>query len=145
MPLARWSTTAAEITERVAFHLHGGAPPTARVVLWEQQNRRVLLHLSSLRLARDGGSAPYRLASRGEATPAALATYGADRLGVPGAPLLGLVTHQALGDRPIPVALDVELESDHGRVVIVSGGGTVAGYPTGPLAELITSAVVVRL
>jgi hypothetical protein len=101
--------------------------------------------VSSLRLTRDGGSAPYRLASRGQATLAALATYGADRLGVPGAPLLGFVTHRALGDRPIPVALDVELESERGRVVIVSGGGTVAGYPTGPLAELITSAVVVRL
>ena len=55
------------------------------------------------------------------------------------------MTHRALGDQPIPVALDVELESERGRVVIVSGGGTVAGYPTGPLAELITSAVVVRL
>ena len=39
----------------------------------------------------------------------------------------------------------MELRSDGGRVVVVSGGGTVAGFPTGPLAELITSAIVVRL
>jgi hypothetical protein len=29
--------------------------------------------------------------------------------------------------------------------VVVSGGGTVAGYPTGPLAELITAAIAVQL
>jgi hypothetical protein len=101
--------------------------------------------VSSFELAREGGSAPYRLVSRGDTTPVALARYGADRLGVPGGPLLGLVTQRALGDRPIPVALDMELISENGRVVVASGGGTVAGYPTGPLAQLITSAIVVRL
>ncbi len=101
--------------------------------------------VSSFELTRDGGSAPYRLTSRSDTTPAQIAEYGADRLGVPGAPLLGLVTQNALGDRPIPVALDMDLESEDGRIVVVSGGGTVNGYPTGPLAELITSAIVVRL
>jgi hypothetical protein len=38
----------------------------------------------------------------------------------------------------------MELRSDGGRIVVVSGGGTVAGMPTGPLAELITSAVALR-
>ena len=28
---------------------------------------------------------------------------------------------------------------------VVSGGGTVAGLPTGPLAELLTNAIVVQL
>ena len=37
------------------------------------------------------------------------------------------------------------LSSDDGRITVVSGTGTVAGLPTGPLAELITSLVVVRL
>lgn len=100
--------------------------------------------VSSFELARDG-SAPYRLRASSETTPAAIAGYGADRLGVPGAPLLGLVAQNALGDRHIPVSLDMDLESEDGRVVVVSGGGTIAGYPTGPLAELITSAIVVRL
>ncbi len=100
--------------------------------------------VSSFELARDG-SAPYRLQASSETTPAAIAGYGADRLGVPGAPLLGLAAQNALGDRHIPVSLDMDLESEDGRVVVVSGGGTIAGYPTGPLAELITSAIVVRL
>jgi hypothetical protein len=39
----------------------------------------------------------------------------------------------------------MELTSEDGRIQVVSGGGTVAGVPTGPLAELITSAVVIRL
>ncbi len=101
--------------------------------------------VSSFELTRSGGSAPYRLATRGDTTPAQIAEYGADRLGVPGTPLLGLVTQNALGDRPIPLALDMDLKSEGGRIVVVSGGGTVDGYPTGPLAELITSAIVVRL
>lgn len=101
--------------------------------------------VSSFELTRAGASAPYRLATRSDTTPAAIAQYGADRLGIPGAPLLGFATQNALGDRPIPVALDMDLESEDGRIVVVSGGGTVDGYPTGPLAELITSAIVVRL
>ena len=39
----------------------------------------------------------------------------------------------------------MELQSDGGRVVVVAGGGTVAGIPTGPLAELITEAIAIRL
>jgi len=35
--------------------------------------------------------------------------------------------------------------SEDGRVRVVSGGGTVAGFETGPLAQLITSAIVVQL
>ncbi len=39
----------------------------------------------------------------------------------------------------------MELTSADGRLDVVSGGGTVAGIPTGPLAQLITSAIVVRI
>jgi hypothetical protein len=100
---------------------------------------------ASFELTRDGSSAPYHLVSRSRATPGDVAQYGADRLGIPGGPLLGFFTRNALGNRPIPIALDMDLRSEGGRVVVVSGGGTVAGYPTGPLAELITSAISVRL
>jgi len=97
-------------------------------------------------LARPGPSAPYRLVSRSRTTPAELAAYGASRLGLPGGPLLGFFAGQAPGgNRPIPIDLDMGLRSDNGRVVVVSGGGTVAGYPTGPLAELITSTIAVQL
>jgi hypothetical protein len=55
------------------------------------------------------------------------------------------LTRQAVGNRPIPIDLRMALRSDGGRAVVVSGGGTVAGIPTGPLAELITAAISVRL
>ncbi len=102
--------------------------------------------VASFDLTRPAPSAPYHLVSSTRTTPGDLAQYGASRLGLPGGPLLRFFTEQALGgSRPIPIDLDVELRSDGGRVVVVSGGGTVAGYPTGPLAELITSTIAVRL
>ena len=45
----------------------------------------------------------------------------------------------------LPIDLDMQLTSDDGRVQVVSGGGNVAGLPTGPLAELLTNAIVVQL
>jgi hypothetical protein len=102
--------------------------------------------VASFDLTRPAPSAPYHLVSSTRTTPGDLAQFGASRLGLPGGPLLRFFTEQALGgSRPIPIDLDMELRSDGGRVVVVSGGGTVAGYPTGPLAELITSTIAVRL
>jgi hypothetical protein len=100
--------------------------------------------LSSFALTRDG-SAPYRLLSQGEVVPAELVDFGADQLGLPGGGFLGGIAGQALGDAAVPVELDMELTSDEGRVEVTSGGGTIAGLPTGPLAELITAAIVVQL
>jgi hypothetical protein len=95
-------------------------------------------------LERDG-SDPYTVRSESATTAAELVEYGADSLGLPGGGLLGFFADRATGDTPIPIRLDMQMESDDGRVRVVSGGGTVAGYPTGPLAELITAAIVVRL
>ena len=101
--------------------------------------------VASFELARDG-SGPYTVRSTSSTTAASLVDFGVDSLGLPGGGLLGFFAEQATGvDRRIPIRLDMEMESDEGRVRVVSGGGTVAGYPTGPLAELITAAIVVRL
>lgn len=55
MPLARWSTPSAEVTERIALRLSAGAPANSGLVLWERDNRRVLLHLATLVVSvRDG-------------------------------------------------------------------------------------------
>jgi hypothetical protein len=101
----------------------------------------------SFELARSGSSASYHLASSSRATPGAIANYGASRLGIPGGPLLRYFANQAFGGSrvPIPINLDMQFRSDGGRIVVVSGGASVAGIPTGPLAELITSAIVVQL
>jgi hypothetical protein len=100
--------------------------------------------LDRFRLTRSG-SAPYRLTARGDAVPADVVAYGVGRLGLPGGGLLGGLTGQALGSAPVPFTLDMELASDDGRILVVGGGGTVAGVPAGPLARLLTAAIVVRL
>lgn len=101
--------------------------------------------VASFALSRDG-SRPYSLRSSSTTTAAELVSYGASRLGVPGSSLIPLITGDRPGaNAPIPVELDMTLESEDGRIVVTEGGGEVAGYPTGPLAELITSAIVVRL
>jgi hypothetical protein len=101
--------------------------------------------LASFELTRPGPAAPYHLAARGRTTPTDLASYGASTLGLPGGPLLSYLGDQVLERQYIPVRLDMGLESDDGRIVVVSGTGTIAGVPTGPLAQLITSIVAVRL
>jgi hypothetical protein len=99
-------------------------------------------------LTRDG-SDPYRLQSVASTTLAGLAGFGGSQFGgFLGRLALGIGAREALGPaarRPIPIRLDMELADESGRVVVVGGSGTVAGIPTGPLAELITAAIVVRL
>jgi hypothetical protein len=101
--------------------------------------------IQTLELNRDGSAATYHFVTRGSATAGAIASYGASRLGLVGGPLLGAIAAGVTGKRPIPIDLDMQLRSDSGRIVVVSGGGSVAGFPTGPLAELITAAIVVQL
>jgi hypothetical protein len=101
--------------------------------------------LAAFDLTRPAPDAPYHLVTRGRTTPADLAAYGASQAGLPGGPLLSYLGNQYLGSDVISLHLDMELESDDGRIVVTSGTGTVAGIPTGPLAELITSVVVLKL
>jgi hypothetical protein len=101
--------------------------------------------IRTFELTRDGPEATYDLVLAGSATPADIATYGAARLGLVGGPLLGAIAAQLGGKRPVPIDLDMQLRSEDGRVVVESGGGTVAGLPAGLLAQVITSAIVVRL
>lgn len=102
--------------------------------------------LDSFELSRDAPG-PYVLSASGDTSPAALVDFGISSLDLPGGPFAGLALETLFDDTDvqIPLDLDIELTSDEGRVEVISGGGTVAGFPTGPLAELITSAIVVRL
>lgn len=101
--------------------------------------------VESFGLSRDG-SDTYSLQSTSTTTGTELLQYGAAELGVPGSSLIPLITgDQPEANAPLPVELDMELESEDGRILVTEGGGEIAGYPTGPLAELITSAIVVQL
>jgi hypothetical protein len=102
--------------------------------------------LTSFELQRDGDG-PYRLIATGATSPDELVDYGIEEFALPGGSiadaaleLFGIDTNVTM-----PIDLDMELTSDDGRIQVVSGSGTIAGVPTGPLAELLTSAIVVQL
>ena len=102
--------------------------------------------LTDFELNRNG-EGPYTLTTDATTTPTALVDYGVEGLDLPGGGLADL----ALGffgidtNVVVPVKLDMQLTSENGRIQVVSGGGTVAGVPTGSLAELLTAAIVVKL
>lgn len=102
--------------------------------------------LTRFELQRDGAG-PYSLLASGETTAGELTAFGFDQIELPGESFLDLLLDPFVErvDAPLPIELEMELSSDDGRVEVVSGGGEVAGIPTGPLAELITSAIVLQL
>jgi hypothetical protein len=103
------------------------------------------IDLERFELTREGGPS-YRLSAAGSTSTSALVDYGIESAAPSGGlasialDLFGIET-----DYEVPIDLDMEVTSDEGRVRVVSGDGTIGGVPAGPLAELITSAVVVRL
>ena len=101
--------------------------------------------LDTFLLTRDGDDL-YSLQSRGSSSAADLAEFFADDADVPGADILGgIISATGVGGRDVDVELDMKLDSDEGRIQVVDGGGEVAGIPAGPLAEVITQAILARL
>jgi hypothetical protein len=97
-------------------------------------------------LAREGGDV-YRLRTRATTTGTELLEYGAQTFAPLAGPIVGAFSDRApaAARETVPVELDMELASDDGRIEVVSGGGTIAGFDAGPLAEIVTAAVVSRL
>ena len=102
--------------------------------------------LDTFELQRDGDG-PYHLTTAGSTSPDELVGYGIEGLSLPGGGVVGTALDLLGVDTSVtvPIDLDMQLSSDHGRIRVVSGGGEIAGLPTGPLAELLTSAIVVQL
>ena len=100
-----------------------------------------------LTMARPEGAASYRLEVRGAVGARELATYAASRYAGPlGALAAGIGSRAVPADAPpIPVQLSVDLASDDGRPRVLSGAGTIAGIPAGPLGELMAAAVAAEL
>ncbi len=95
---------------------------------------------------RDSG--PYAMAAEGTMTGAELLRHGGDWLlpAVPGTGLIGtLARGTPLGSRPVPLALEIELHSEADGLRVGGGGGSIAGYPAGPIATSIAAAVARRL
>ncbi len=101
----------------------------------------------SFRLDRDHGSSTYALSLEASFTPSALASYlGSSVGGGLGGLLGGLAGGLAPGGtQPVPVEVQAQLESDGGNPRVVSGAGSVAGVPLGPLVEALAAAVIARI
>lgn len=97
-------------------------------------------------LERSGGGS-YAMAVRTQTSAAELAALGLEVLPeLPGGALLGTVAGAApLRSRSFTVALEIELISEPGGLRVGAGGGSIAGYPAGPLAAAIAAAVARRL
>ncbi|MBA2256392.1 MAG: hypothetical protein H0W05_04185 [Thermoleophilaceae bacterium] len=103
------------------------------------------VRLEHLVLSRNGDE-PYSLEATGTTSLADLAGSAGEDFEVPGSDLLGAILNATgVGGSDLALDLDMRLESDGGRVRVLEGGGEVAGIPTGPLAELIASAIVVEV
>ena len=92
------------------------------------------------------GDQRYRIETDATATIQDIARVAGEQFG----PLGGLIGSIAGGSvpfsaAPVPIRLDGEVEADDGEVVMVSGDARVAGLPAGPLARLVTNAVLSRL
>jgi hypothetical protein len=104
-------------------------------------------HTDSFILNKSGGHNAYDLAVRASFTPSALASYLGSTVGGGLGGLFGGIAGGLMpgGTQPVPVAVDVRLESNGGSPRVVSGAGTVAGVPMGPVLEAVVAAVVARL
>ena len=102
--------------------------------------------LALFSLTREGDG-PYTMRTIATTSGTDLISFGADRFGFSAAaPILGFLAGRSEeATRRIPIDMDMEMVSEDGRLRVTDGGGTVAGYPTGPLAELIVATIVERL
>jgi hypothetical protein len=99
-------------------------------------------------MSRDGEDGDYRLVSSGSSSVARVSTYLSSGLPPLVSSLLAGVTSGVTGraaNRAVPFTLDAELASDDGEPRFVSGSGSVAGIPAGPLAALLAQSVLSRL
>ena len=98
------------------------------------------------RFRLDGlGGGRYRIDVEATASVQDLARVAGEQFG----PLGGLIGGVAGGSvpfsgAPVPVRLDGELKAHDGEVEMTSGGGAVAGLPAGPMARLVTNAILSR-
>jgi hypothetical protein len=102
-------------------------------------------HTQSFALDRNKDESTYTLGVRASFTPSALASYlGSNVGGGLGGLFGGLAGGLLGGSQPVPVAVRAVLRSDGGDPEVVSGAGSVAGVPMGPLLEAVTAAIIAR-
>jgi hypothetical protein len=102
--------------------------------------------VGALVLARGRGES-YAFAMRGTVAAADLVRLADEMLsGLPTGPVAGAVAGGlSLTGREISVSVQIELISEPAGLRVGAGGGTVAGYPAGPIATAVAAAVARRL
>lgn len=104
------------------------------------------LQAGTFTLTRSRRDDAFRMRVVGQMTPEGAARYAGEQFA---GPLGGLVGDLAglfpFGSQPLPVEIDAALVAGGGGVRITAGGGSVAGIPLGPFAELLAEAVAARL
>ena len=92
------------------------------------------------------GDRTYRIDVDATATVRDLAAEGGAQFGPLGELIGGLAGGSVpFSTQPVPVRFDGEVEARDGDVRVVSGAGRVAGLPAGPVARLVTNAILSRL
>ncbi len=92
------------------------------------------------------GDDPYVLGMRGTTSLSDIAEFAAGNASVPGSGILGTILNfTGVGGADLDIDVDMELVSDDGRIQIPRAAARSPGFPTGPIAELVTSAIVLRL
>lgn len=100
---------------------------------------------NSFRL-ESAGAGRYRIDVDASASIQDLAKVAGEQFGPLGELIGGIAGGSVpFSGAPVPVRLDGELEAKDGHVEMVSGTGRVAGIPAGPLAGLVTNAILSRL
>jgi hypothetical protein len=89
------------------------------------------------------GDKRYRIETDATASIQDIARIAGEQFGPLGG-LIGSIAGGSIpgGAAPVPIRLDGELEADNGEVTMVSGDARVAGLPAGPLARLVTNAIL---
>ena len=92
------------------------------------------------------GDGRYRIGTEATASVQELGRVAGEQFGPLGGLIGSIVGGSApLSGAPVPVRLDGELETEDGDVQMVSGDASVAGLPAGPVARLVTTAILSAL
>jgi hypothetical protein len=89
------------------------------------------------------GDGRYRIETDATASIQELGRVAGEQFGPLGGLIGSIVGGSApLSGAPVPVRLDGEIEAKDGEVEMVSGDARVAGLPAGPVARLVTNAIL---
>jgi hypothetical protein len=103
------------------------------------------IRISDASLERSSNERAYRLTLQGDASGSSLLDYTqADSAGSL-SDIAGLARGITGVTRGVPIGLDVAVESDDGLPRVISGGGTIGGFPASLFVQMIGSAVSGRL